>query len=155
MKKLIYLIVISLFSVSVMGQTVNFSGTWKLNSSKSTLGDQFSMAPKDIIIVQEGNSFTVERHSTFQDRDITTKDKLTLDGKECENPGWRDSIKKSIAEWSSDKKSLKITSKIPFGDSNEMTQIQTYKMDEGNLVLQSDASSSRGDFSETYVFDKQ
>lgn len=154
MKRFIYLFIISLFSVSAIGQT-NFSGTWKLNSSKSTLGDQFSMAPKDIIIIQEGNSFNVERHSSFQDRDITTKDKLTLDGKECENPGWRDSIKKSVTEWSSDKKSLKVTSKIPIRDNGEMTIVYVYKMDGGNLVLKTDASSSMGDLSETYVFDKQ
>lgn len=154
MKKLIYLFLVSLFSIVVTGQT-DFSGTWKLNSSKSTLGDQFSMAPKDIIITQDGNSFTVERHSTFQDRDITTKDILTLDGKECENPGWRDSIKKSVAEWSSDKKSLKVTSKLPIGDNGDMTVVNVYKMDSDNLVLQSDASSSMGELSETYVFDKQ
>ncbi|NQU52232.1 MAG: hypothetical protein HQ522_06795 [Bacteroidetes bacterium] len=154
MKKLIYLFIVSLFSVAAMGQT-NFSGTWKLNNSKSTLGEEFSMAPKDIIIVQDGNSFNVERHSTFQDRDITTKDKLTLDGKECENPGWRDSIKKSVAEWSSDKKSINVVTKIPFGDSDEMKVVDVYKLDGENLVLKTDASSSRGDMSETYVFDKQ
>ena len=113
------------------------------------------MAPKDINIVQEGNSFSIERHYNFQDRDITTTDKLTLDGKECENPGWRDSIKKSVAEWSPDKKSLKVTTKTPFDDGNEMTVVNVFKMDEGNLVLSMDASSSRGELSEVYVFEKQ
>lgn len=154
MKKLIYLFVVSLFSISTIAQS-NFSGIWKLNSLKSTLDDQFSMAPKDIIIVQAGNSFDIERHSNFQDQDITTNDKLTLDGKECENPGWMDSIKKSVAEWSSDKKSIKVTTKIPMRDNEEMTVVNVYKLDGGNLVLMSNASSSMGDLSETYVFDKQ
>lgn len=154
MKKLIYVFVVSLFSVTAIGQT-NFSGTWILNSSKSTLGEQFSFAPKDIIIAQEGNIFAIESHYSFQDRDITTNDKLTLDGKECENPGWQDSIKKSVAEWSTDKKSLKVTNKIPFGDGEEMTGVNVFKFEGEYLVLKTDASSSRGDLSETFVFDKQ
>ena len=154
MKKLIFLFIVSLFSIAATGQT-NFSGTWKLNSSRSTLGDQFSMAPKDIIIVQEGNLFNVEKHYNFQDRDVTTNDKLTMDGKECENPGWRDSIKKSVAEWAPDKKCLKVTSKIPAGDAGEMTIVIVYKMDDENLVVQLDASSSMGELSETFYFDKQ
>jgi hypothetical protein len=78
-----------------------------------------------------------------------------LDGKECENPGWRDSIKKSVANWSSDKKSITVTTKLPIGDNGEMTVVNVYKMDGENLVLQSDASSSMGDLSEIYVFDLQ
>ena len=113
------------------------------------------MAPKNIIIVQEGNLFNVEKHYNFQDRDVTTNDKLTMDGKECENPGWRDSIKKSVAEWAPDKKSLKVTSKIPAGDAGEMTIVIVYKMDDENLVVQLDASSSMGDLSEIFFFDKQ
>lgn len=154
MKKLIYVFVVSLFSVTAIGQT-NFSGTWKLNSSKSTLGEEFSFAPKDIIIAQDRSTFAIESHYSFQDQDITTNDKLTLDGKECENPGWQGSIKKSVAEWSTDKKSLKVTTKIPFGDSDEMTSVNVYKFEGENLVLKADASSSRGDLSERFVFDKQ
>ncbi|MBK7132619.1 MAG: hypothetical protein IPH69_07285 [Bacteroidales bacterium] len=74
---------------------------------KSKLGDQFSMAPKEIIITQGANELNVERHSSFQDQEFTTKDKFTLDGKECVNAVWQDTQKKSTLTLSEDKKSIK------------------------------------------------
>jgi hypothetical protein len=152
MKKVFFLFAALLVSVFVSAQGVDFSGSWKLNSSKSKLGDQFSMAPKEIIVIQKGNDLSVEKHSSFQDQDFTTNDKFTLDGKECVNTGWRDSQKKSTAVWND--KSLKIVSKIPMRDSGEMTITEVYKMDGGNMVIETSASSSFGDFSETMVYDK-
>jgi hypothetical protein len=113
------------------------------------------MAPKEIIIVQNGNNFNLERHSTFQDQDFTINDKITLDGVECINPGWQDSEKKSTAVWSDDNASLKITTKIPMGDNGEMTITEVYKLDGANLVIETSSASSFGDRSETMIFDKQ
>jgi len=155
MKKTVLFFAALLISVIVSAQGVDFSGKWKLNSSKSKLNDQFSMAPKDIIVEQTGNDLNLEKHSSFQDQDFTTKDKITLDGKECINTGWQDSKKKSVAVWSDDKTSLKITSKIPMNDDNEMTIIEVYKMDGSNLIIESSASSSFGDLAETMFYDKQ
>jgi len=155
MNRMVFLLATLLVSTIVSAQTIDFSGNWKLNSSKSKLNAQFSMAPKDMIAIQTGNDFNLERHSTFQDNDFTIKDKFTLDGKECINPGWQDTQKKSVAEWSADKSSLKITTKFPMGDNGEMTIVEIYKMDSSNLVVESSASSSFGDVAETLVFDKQ
>lgn len=155
MKKTVLFLASLMITVFVSAQGIDFSGNWKLNSSKSKLGDQFSMAPKDIIVIQNGNDYNVEKHSSWQDQDFTIKDKFTLDGKECINPGWQDSEKKSTAVWTDDKASLKITSKFPMNDGGEMTIIEVYKIDGGNLVIESSASSSFGDMAETYVFDKQ
>lgn len=155
MKKIAFLLVSVFFVTSAAGQTLDFSGNWKLNAGKSKLGDQFSMAPYSIIIKQQGNDLNVEKHSTFQDQEFTTNDKFTLDGKECINAGFMDSQKKSTAVWSDDKTSLKIISKIPMGDGGEMTVTEIYKMDGSNMVIESTASSSFGDMSETMVYDKQ
>lgn len=141
-----------LFSFAVSAQ-IDFSGSWKLNASKSKLGDQFSMAPKQIVIVQKGNDMTVETHNEFQGQEFTTKDKLTLDGKECVNNGMMDTQKKTTVTWASDKKSMKVVSKIPMQDQT-MTITQVYKMDGGNMVIESTASSSFGDMSETQVYEK-
>lgn len=154
MKKIVLLSAAVMISLFAAAQSPDFSGSWKLNSEKSKLGDQFSMAPKEIIIVQNGNDFNVEKHSSFQDQEFTIKDKLTLDGKECINPGWQDSQKKSTSAWSDDKKSLKVTSRISVGDGGEMTITELYKMDGTNLVIESAASSSYGEMSETMVYDK-
>ena len=155
MKKFVYLFTLVIISSSGFGQTVDFSGTWKINKEKSELGQEFSMAPNEIILEQKENSLIVERHSTFQGEDFTFIDKLTLDGKECENKGWRDSVKKSTAIWADDNKILKVTSKIPMRDGEEMTIIQEYRMDGDNLSIETSASSSYGDMTELFVFDKQ
>ncbi len=154
MKKIVLLSAVVMISLIAAAQGPDFSGSWKLNTGKSKLGDQFSMAPKEIIIVQDGNEFNVEKHSSWQDQEFTTKDRLTLDGKECINPGWQDSQKKSTTAWSDDKKSLKVTSKLTVGEGGEMTITEVYKMDGANLVIESAASSSYGDMSETMVYDK-
>lgn len=155
MKRSVVLLAALFISVLVSAQGVDFSGSWKLNSSKSKLGDQFSMAPKEIIVVQKGNDLSLEKHSEFQDQQFTINDKFTLDGKECTNDGWMDSKKKSSVVWSADKKSIKISSKIAMQDGGEMIISEIYKMDGGNMVVEMSASSSYGDMSETQVYDKK
>ncbi len=155
MSKILFLLAALFISSMVSAQDTNFSGNWKLNSSKSKLADQYSMAPKDILVTQAGNDLKVERHSSFQGNDFTINDQFTLDGKECINPGWQDSKKKSTAIWADDKLSLKITTKFPMGDSGEMTIVEVYKMDGGNLVIETNSSSSYGERAETLIFDKQ
>jgi hypothetical protein len=155
MKKISLILTAFLISLGVTAQTVNFSGTWKLNTEKSKLGVEFSMAPTQIIIIQNGNEFNVERLSNFQGEDFTSKDKFTLDGKECINTGWRDSEKKSTVTVSDDKQSFKCITKITMEDGGEMTITETYKMDNGNMVVESLASSDFGDMPETQVYEKQ
>ena len=154
MKRLVFLTTALLFAIFASAQT-DFSGSWKLNKSKSTLNDQFSMAPNEIIIEQDGNVLKVEKHSSFQGNDFTTNDEFTLDGKECENEGWQGSKKKSTATWSGDKSMLTIKSKIPIQNGEEMSLTEVYKMDGGDMVLVAGASSSWGDMEETMVFSKQ
>jgi len=154
MKKSLFLFAALIFSTSIMAQGPDFSGSWKLNSEKSKLNAEFSFAPKEIIITQAGNDMTVEKHSSFQDQEFVTNDKLTLDGKECTNPGFQDTQKKSTCNWSDDKASLKIISKIPIGDG-DMTITEVYKMDAGSMIIESMASSSFGDMNETMVYEKK
>ena len=154
MKKSIILLSALLVAIVFTASAVDFSGNWKLNKSKSKLGEQFSMAPSILIAAQSATDFNVEKHIAFQDQEMTTKEKYTLDGKESVNPGFQDSQKKSTAVWSGDKNSLTITSKIPMGD-NDMTTVEVYKIVDGNLVIDSKMSSSFGENNETMVFEKQ
>lgn len=154
MKKILFFFTMVLLSSSAFAQSIDFSGNWKLNTAKSKLGAEFSMAPKQLIIEQKGNDLKVEKHSVFQDQEFTTTDKLTLDGKDCVNPGFMDTQKKSTVSWTADNKSLKIISKLTVGDGGEMTITEIYKMDGTNLVIESSSSSSFGDMSETMVYDK-
>lgn len=155
MNKTLIIFAALLFSSSAISQVPDLSGSWKLNSEKSKLNAEFSFAPKEIVITQAGNDFTVEKHSSFQDQEFVTTDKLTLDGKECINTGFQDTQKKSTAIWSDDKTSLKVISKMSIGDGGDMTITEVYKMDGSNMVLESLASSSFGDLNETIVYDKK
>jgi hypothetical protein len=154
MKKAFILISAMLLMMAASAQT-DFSGSWKLNSSKSKLGDQFSMAPKEVIIGQSGNDLSVEKHSEWQGQEFTTKDNFTLDGKECINPGMMDTQKKSTASWDDAKKTLKIVSKIPMQDGGEFAITEIYKLDGGNFICEMSATSSFGDMAETQVYDKK
>jgi hypothetical protein len=154
MKKAFLFFAAILVVVTVSAQ-VDFSGSWKLNNSKSKLGEQFSLAPKEIILVQKGNDLSVERHAEWQGQEYTTNDKFTLDGKESINLGMMDTQKKSVAVWTADKKSLKITSKIPMQDGGEVSITEVYKMDGGNMVIEMNSTSSWGDMSENQVYDKK
>jgi len=155
MKKIVLLSVVILFSCAISAQVQDFTGTWKLNTGKSILGDQFSLAPREIIVSQNGNDMTVEKHSDFQGEAMTTTDKLTLDGKECINTAWQDAQKKSTAVWSDDARTLTVTSKLNIGEAGDITIVEIFKMDAANMVLVSNASSSYGDLAETMVYDKQ
>lgn len=148
MKKLAFLLSAILLTTMTFAQT-DFSGNWKLNSSKSKLGER-SFAPKSVVIVQKGNNLSVESHSEWQGEERIRTNKYTLDGKECMNAGFRDSEVKSTAVWSGDKKSLTITSKFET-QNGQMTMKAVYKMDGANFVIE----SSFGERSETQVFDKQ
>jgi len=155
MKKMLFLGLALSVSFLVSAQTTDFSGKWKLNSSKSKLSAEFSMAPKALIIVQKGNELAVERYSTFQDREFTFSDKFTLDGKESINKGWMDSEKRSTAVVSADKKSVKITTVVAMGNNGNMTVTEHYSMDGKTLVVETSASSSFGERAETMVYDMQ
>jgi hypothetical protein len=155
MKKIIYVLVFSLITLTSMAKVSDFSGTWNLNKAKSTLNEQFSMAPSQVIMQQSADVLNVEKHSTWQDQEFTTKDKFTLDGKECINNGWQDSKKTSTAVWSADEKALTITSKLPMQDGNEITIVEIYQLQDNNLKLDVTANSSYGEMKETFLFDKQ
>lgn len=152
MKKFGILLTAIFVSTLLYAQT-DFSGTWTLNTSKSKLGER-SFAPQTMVIVQKGNEISIETHREFQGQERVRTNKYTLDGKECVNPGFRDSEVKSTAVWSGDKKSLTITSKFEM-QNGEMTMKAVYKMDGKNLVVESSSSSSFGDRSETQVYDKK
>ncbi|HAQ19461.1 MAG TPA: hypothetical protein DCR40_09555 [Prolixibacteraceae bacterium] len=155
MKKLLYLFTLSMISLAGMGQVPDFSGTWKLNNEKSILFEQFSLAPGQLILIQTADSLMVEKHGNFQGQDYVTKDKFSLDGKECINIGWMDSKKTSTAVWSEDGKILTISSKVPTQDQGEATMKEVFQMVENNLKLELNAASSMGEMSETYLLDKQ
>ena len=155
MKKLFYLLALSMLTLTSMGEGINFSGTWKLNNEKSTLFEQFSLAPTQVIVTQTADTIMVEKHGNFQGTEYVTKDKISLDGKECVNIGWMNSKKTSTAVWSEDGKTLTISSKLPTQDQGEATMKEVFRLEDPSLKIELSAASSMGEMSETYLLDKQ
>lgn len=154
MKAIFFFSILLFASLLTMAQ-IDFSGNWKINNSKSTLNADFSMAPEQLVLTQSDSILTIERHSNFQGENMTFTDKIYLNGKESINNGWMDSKKKSVAAWSEDKASLKISTKIPMEGGDEMSLTETYQLDGAMLKIVTKVSSSWGENSETYLFDKQ
>lgn len=155
MKRIVYLVALVFISTLAFGQKVDFSGTWKLNKDRSTLGEQFSMAPQKIIIKHDRKTIELEKHAEFQGEPFTYTDVFTLDGKECENPGWGNSIKKSTAEWNKKAQMLTIDTKFPMQDGGEVTIKEELALLEGTLQIVSSASSSYGDLEENVIYEKE
>lgn len=155
MKKVVFILAAAFMAVIVNAQPADFTGKWKLNNSESKLNDQFTFAPGEVIINQEANSINVEKHSNFQGEDFTTIEKYSLDGQECVNEVWQGSKKKSVATWDGKKQLLTVKSKLPIQDGEEISITEVYKLEDNDLVVESNTSSSFGDSNETIVYKKQ
>ena len=151
-----------LASSLTFAQKINFSGTWNFNESKSVLSGEGGPrgAAIKMTINQDGNKMSIEKTNRGQGgNERTFTENYTLDGKECENPAFRDNVKKSTARWSEDKKSLTISSKMVFErDGQQMevntTEIFTLSSDKKTLNVDYTSKSSRGERKNTFVYDK-
>jgi len=66
-----------------------FAGTWRLDPSKSSLGEMYGDIVPDITLVLaiEGNTLTLRRTVTVMGNERSSRAVLTMDGKECVNDG--------------------------------------------------------------------
>jgi hypothetical protein len=152
-----------LFCVQVSAQngTVNFSGNWALNESKSKLGDgPFKMAASTLSVKQDGNYLSIDRTMIGPDgQEMKMTGKYTLDGKVCENSGMMDMKTKSTVIWSVDKKSITIASVTIFnmnGDNMEMKSSEIWKL-EGDKTLKIEATNDtpEGEMKTSLVYDRK
>jgi hypothetical protein len=154
MKNFVFVIALAFLSATAFGQKVNFSGEWKLNEQKSELGDQFSLAPNAMTVVQSKKTLDLTTTSEFDGTEIEGKQHLTLDGEKCENAGFMESVTISTALLDKKAKSITIvTNGSVEGMEYTLTQVMT--LEEENLVVLSEAASDMGEISEKFVFDKQ
>lgn len=153
------IISISIFITALSYGQANFTGSWTLNESKSNLGEGFRMFAPAIAITQDANTFTIERTYRGQDgQERKSTEKYTLDGKESVNTVFNNTQKKSTAAWSDDKQSLKVSSAMTFefnGESNEIKTVETYKLADGGLTIDSQSTSSRGERKMLLAYEKK
>jgi hypothetical protein len=141
---------------------LNFSGTWNLNEAKSNFGDsQFRMAATVMVVIHEGNNLSDDRTQPgFDGGEMKTTEKLTLDGKVCENIGFMDSKRKSTVSWAEDKKSITIATTIAFNMEGEMREFktsETWKLGEDgkSLLMETSFTTPDGEMKTTLFYDKK
>lgn len=152
--------VVTFSSFTATAQKANFAGDWKLDESKSELGEFGGRAARALKAVQNDGDITISRTTPgFGGGDpMTTTVTLTFDGKEVESEGFGGSKRKSTAKWSEDGKSLTINTTMIFdrdGQTMEFksTEVWTLTAD-GLLSVATTSSSPRGDSSTKAVYTK-
>lgn len=163
-KGLLAILFVSIFMLSVtsvFAQNANYSGTWSFNESKSKLPEMgFRRAATKIIVAQDNLVLNAERVSQGRDgEERITKEKFTLDGKECENVAFMDRTRKSVATWSADGKVLTIKSSMIFdrnGESRETKSSEVWSLsdDKNTLTVESTMDGRDGEMKSTLVYDK-
>jgi hypothetical protein len=150
-----------LFAFTTKVNKTNFSGDWKLNESKSDLGQFGRFAVKSIKADQKDESISISRtQASFNGDDMTTTETLSFDGKETETTIFENSKRKSTAKWSDDGKNLTVNYALLLDFNGQTTEIKgtetwTLSDDGKNLTVNINSSSPQGEFSWKAVYDKQ
>ena len=143
---------------SASAQRTVFSGDWKLDESKSELGESGGRVPRSIKTEQKEDAITVTRTTPgFNGGDpVTNTIILTFDGKIVESEGFGGSKRKSTAKWSDDGKTLTISSTTIFerdGQSFEFKSTENWTVTaDGLLAIATNSTSPRGDSSTKAIY---
>lgn len=165
---LIAVLLLGVVAVYAQDTKVNFSGTWIMNADKSDLGNfggrggrggRGGGEPRPMTVeMKDGKMIVTTSRPSRDGGDMETVMTYTLDGKECENEGFRNSTSVSVATWSKDGKTLTIKTEthMSWGDRDmTMNSEEIWSMDGDNLVVKSTRSTPRGDMESTRVYDKE
>ncbi len=133
----------------------NFSGTWTLNESKSTMpegGGRF-MGGSNFTVTQDAGVLTRASQGRNGEERVS---KYNLDGKESVNTMGGRGESKSVATWSADGKSLTIKTTMEF-NGNQRTSSEVWTMpDSKTLSITRTFTNRDGDeMKTTMVYDKK
>jgi len=149
-----------LLAFTSLPDKVNFSGEWKLNESKSDLGQFAAFAPRKIKVEQKDDAITISKTApSFSGEDVTVAETLPFDGKEVETTVMGTSKRKASAKWSDDGQTLTITFNLVLdfnGQTNEVKGTETWVLADGGktLISQNNSSSTWGDLQAKGVYEK-
>ncbi|RXK62330.1 hypothetical protein ESA94_04780 [Lacibacter luteus] len=149
-----------LFSFTTVTYRANFSGEWKLDESKSELGNAAGRTARSLKAEQKENDLTISRTTPGFNggNPVTTTFTVTYDGKTTESEGFGGSKRKSTAKWSDDGSTLTINSVMTFerdGQTMEFKSVETWSLtSEGLLSVVTQTTSSRGESTTKAVYSK-
>jgi hypothetical protein len=140
-------------TVAMAADKPDFSGSWKLNASKSDFGPMPAPDKLDRTIKQAEGKLTFTTVRAGQEGEMTTETTYTTDGKESVNKV-RDMEVKSVAAWDGDKLIVKSKREV---QGMEISLVETWTLSKDGKVLTivNNASTPQGDFTLTTVMDKQ
>ena len=139
-----------LLSFTKITDRPNFSGDWKLDESKSELGDFGGRVARSLKVEQKDNAITITRTTPgFNGGDpVTSSVTLSYDGKVTESEGFGGSKRKSTAKWSDDGSTLTVDNTTSFerdGQTSEFKSTETWTTKDGLLSIVSHSNSPRGE----------
>ena len=152
---------------SMVPYHANFSGEWKLNESKSELG-QFPlcifggdrMRSKTMKITAQADFLTIDAARSYPDGAVVTSQaKVTFDGKESEATYVGTPRKKSSARWSDDGQTMTINSVRSFDENAEtadfkVTEVWKLINSGKSISIQVHSSSISRENTMNLVYDK-
>jgi len=152
-KRLLTVPVILGLSVLSVYAKPNFSGEWKLNSSKSDFGQFPGPSAMSRKITHQDPSLKVATKMSGPNGDFEFESSYTTDGKECTNQFGPNPMKSTL-KWDAD--TLIFNTKGQFGD-NEVTIQDKWDVSEDGktLTVRRRFSSSQGEAEQKLVFEKQ
>src|SRR3982750_3572227 len=155
-----------LLSFAVMPEKSKFEGSWKLNESKSELGDFGGrFAPRKIKVEQKDDAITIAKTTPGFNggEDVVRTETLTFDGKTVESTsqgGFGKSKRKASIKWSADDKSFVITQNTSFEGQDGPIEISgtetwTLSADGKTLTAETKKTSPQGEYAMKAVYDKE
>jgi hypothetical protein len=149
-----------LLSFTTVAYRANFSGDWKLDESKSELGEFGGRVARSFKVEQKENEITIARTTPgFNGGDpVTSTVTLTFDGKVIESEGFGGSKRKSTAKWSDDGLTLTVNNTTIFerdGQTNEFKSTETWTVTkDGLLSVVTNSNSPAGERTTKAIYKK-
>ena len=145
---------LALSAASVLAQQkTDYSGTWKLNVSKSDFGPLPAPDSRTDVITQKEPAITNHVVSEGQQGKLDYTVNYSTDGKEVTNTV-ADRVSKSTAKW--DAKNLVVNTKLKFNDMDvDVVATWVLAADGKTLTIDAHITSTMGEVDQKLVFEKQ
>ena len=139
----------------------DFSGTWKLNESKSELGQYGARGVASKIMIEQKKDMVslAKTANNFQGEEATTTEILSFDGKETESLVFGSAKRKAKLKWSSDGQNMLVSATIAFereGQTFDISSTETWSLssDGKTLTVVSNITTPQGEISIKAAYDK-
>lgn len=141
----------------------NFTGDWTLDRDKSELGEPGpgggggrgrGMGLSAISITHEGDALVLKRKVEFQGEARVFESRLTTDGKESVNEGFRGSSIKSKTHWEGMKLTTESVMETPNG-TRETKEVRSLSPDGKIMTVETTSKGGFGEGTRTLVYNKK